>query len=100
MDQCSYIFATRSLPCNTTECEAVKPRDTVLCYKLSEQSGRYDAIVDRIIRKVHDSGAPCDCRFLVRYVHDRSEEYVALRKLCLRPEKLRAWHEQQNETNN
>jgi len=24
----------RSLPCNTKECEAVKPRDTVLCYKV------------------------------------------------------------------
>ncbi|KAG2481095.1 hypothetical protein PVAP13_J683265 [Panicum virgatum] len=90
----------RSLPCNTKYCGAVKPRDIVLCYKLSEHSRLYfDAQVDRIIRKPHDSRAACDCKFLVRYLHDRSEECVSLRKLCLRPEKLQAWLELQKETN-
>ena len=45
--------------------------------QLSEHNGFYfDAEVDHIIRKTHDSTAACGCRFLVCYVHDRSEVHI------------------------
>ncbi|PUZ74768.1 hypothetical protein GQ55_1G091700 [Panicum hallii var. hallii] len=76
----------RSLPFRATECVLLRCWDRVLCYKESEQSGLYfDAQVHgRQIRKGHDS-RECDCRFLVRYDHDQSEEIVYLRNLCRRP---------------
>ncbi|KAG2649632.1 hypothetical protein PVAP13_1NG233138 [Panicum virgatum] len=76
----------RSLPLRATECVLVHCWDLVLCYKESEQStGLYfDARVHGREIKSHDS-RECDCRFLVRYEHDQSEEIVYLRNLCRRP---------------
>ncbi|CAD6257623.1 unnamed protein product [Miscanthus lutarioriparius] len=75
----------RSVPYKATECANVHCRDPVLCYKESEQSGLYfDAEVHAIERKTHHSGEECDCKILVLYVHDNSEDIVSLRKLCRR----------------
>ncbi|AQL03550.1 protein SAWADEE HOMEODOMAIN HOMOLOG 2 isoform X1 [Zea mays] len=72
----------RSVPYKATECADVHIWDPVLCYKVSEQSGLYfDAEVHAIERKTHNSGEECDCKILVLYVHDNSEDIVSLKKL-------------------
>ncbi|KAG8075910.1 hypothetical protein GUJ93_ZPchr0006g46223 [Zizania palustris] len=50
-----------------------------------EQALYFDARVHDTQRRHHDVRG-CRCRFLVRYVHDGSEEIVPLRKVCRRPE--------------
>ncbi|KAG0529263.1 hypothetical protein BDA96_05G083300 [Sorghum bicolor] len=75
----------RSVPYKATECATVRCRDPVLCYKVSEQSGLYfDAEVHVIERKTRHPREECDCKILVLYVHDNSEDIVTLRKLCRR----------------
>ncbi|GFZ05517.1 similar to DNA-BINDING TRANSCRIPTION FACTOR 2 [Actinidia rufa] len=76
----------RSLPCESSECVAVLPRDLVLCFQeVKEQALYFDAHVLDAQRRRHDVRG-CRCRFLVRYDHDQSEEIVPLRKVCRRPE--------------
>lgn len=76
----------RSLPCESSECVAVLPTDLILCFQEGkDQALYYDAHVLDAQRRRHDVRG-CRCRFLVRYDHDQSEEIVALRKVCRRPE--------------
>lgn len=76
----------RSLPCEASECVAVLPGDLVLCFQEGKEQALYfDAHVLDAQRRRHDVRG-CRCRFLVRYVHDQSEEIVPLRKVCRRPE--------------
>ncbi|XP_076904749.1 uncharacterized protein LOC143560305 isoform X3 [Bidens hawaiensis] len=76
----------RSLPCEASECVAVLPADLILCFQEGKEQALYfDAHVLDAQRRRHDVRG-CRCRFLVRYDHDQSEEIVALRKICRRPE--------------
>ncbi|PQM36002.1 protein SAWADEE HOMEODOMAIN HOMOLOG 2 [Prunus yedoensis var. nudiflora] len=76
----------RSLPCESSECVAVLPGDLILCFQEGKEQALYfDAHVLDAQRRRHDVRG-CRCRFLVRYVHDQSEEIVPLRKVCRRPE--------------
>ncbi|XP_071691922.1 uncharacterized protein [Rutidosis leptorrhynchoides] len=76
----------RSLPCESSECVAVLPADLILCFQEGKEQALYfDAHVLDAQRRRHDVRG-CRCRFLVRYDHDQSEEIVALRKICRRPE--------------
>nr|XP_043624883.1 titin-like [Erigeron canadensis] len=76
----------RSLPCEASECVAVLPSDLILCFQEGKEQALYfDAHVLDAQRRRHDVRG-CRCRFLVRYDHDQSEEIVALRKICRRPE--------------
>ncbi|XP_018498432.2 protein SAWADEE HOMEODOMAIN HOMOLOG 2 isoform X1 [Pyrus x bretschneideri] len=76
----------RSLPCESSECVAVLPGDLILCFQEGKEHALYfDAHVLDAQRRRHDVRG-CRCRFLVRYVHDQSEEIVPLRKVCRRPE--------------
>ncbi|GAB2284453.1 hypothetical protein Dimus_018904 [Dionaea muscipula] len=76
----------RSLPCESTECVVVLPGDLILCFQEGKEQALYfDAQVLDAQRRRHDVRG-CRCRFLVRYVHDQTEEIVPLRKLCRRPE--------------
>ncbi|KAL5565326.1 hypothetical protein UlMin_028490 [Ulmus minor] len=76
----------RSLPCEASECVAVLPGDLILCFQEGKEQALYfDAHVLDAQRRRHDVRG-CRCRFLVRYVHDQSEEIVPLRKVCRRPE--------------
>ncbi|KAK9130978.1 hypothetical protein Sjap_011465 [Stephania japonica] len=75
----------RSIPLEPSECECVKVGDIVLCYQESTAQAIYfDARVENIERKLHDIRG-CRCHFMVRYVHDNTEETVRLRRLCRRP---------------
>ncbi|TVU11275.1 hypothetical protein EJB05_44849, partial [Eragrostis curvula] len=60
-----------------------------IVYNISQESEELafycDASVEGIERKRHDS-TECDCKFLVRYEHDKSEEIVRLAKLRRRLE--------------
>ncbi|PWA62102.1 homeodomain-like, SAWADEE domain protein [Artemisia annua] len=76
----------RSLPCEASECVAVLSSDLILCFQEGKEQALYfDAHVLDAQRRRHDVRG-CRCRFLVRYDHDQSEEIVALRKICRRPE--------------
>ncbi|OWM88626.1 hypothetical protein CDL15_Pgr002393 [Punica granatum] len=76
----------RSLPCEASECVAVLPGDVILCFQEGKEQALYfDAQVLDAQRRRHDARG-CRCRFLVRYLHDDSEEIVPLRKVCRRPE--------------
>ncbi|KAL4271867.1 hypothetical protein GQ457_13G003780 [Hibiscus cannabinus] len=76
----------RSLPCEASECVAVLPGDLILCFQEGKDQALYfDAHVLDAQRRRHDVRG-CRCRFLVRYVHDQSEEIVPLRKVCRRSE--------------
>ncbi|MCL7027428.1 hypothetical protein MKW94_023079 [Papaver nudicaule] len=75
----------RSIPIEPSECETVEVGDLVLCFQESEDQAIYfDAHILEINRRLHDIRG-CRCDFLVRYVHDNSEESVRLRRLCRRP---------------
>ncbi|KAK4484696.1 hypothetical protein RD792_007288, partial [Penstemon davidsonii] len=76
----------RSLPCESSECVAVLPKDLILCFQEGKDQALYfDAHVLDAQRRRHDVRG-CRCRFLVRYDHDQSEEIVPLKKVCRRPE--------------
>ncbi|CAL5023046.1 unnamed protein product [Urochloa decumbens] len=63
----------RSVPFKAAECVLVRCRDLVLCYKESQRSCLYfDAVVHARRVPTHYTGQ-CDCKFLVRYEHDDSE---------------------------
>ncbi|KAL6205800.1 PREDICTED: protein SAWADEE HOMEODOMAIN HOMOLOG 2 [Fragaria vesca subsp. vesca] len=91
----------RSLPCESSECVAVLPGDLILCFQEGKEQALYfDANVLDAQRRRHDVRG-CRCRFLVRYVHDQSEEIVPLRKVCRRPEtdyRLHQLHAENNTT--
>ncbi|KAF5199073.1 Sawadee homeodomain-like protein [Thalictrum thalictroides] len=75
----------RSLPLESSECHKVNVGDLVLCFhEKRDQAIYYDAHVLEIQKKLHDVRG-CRCLFLVRYVHDNTEERVQLRRLCCRP---------------
>uniref|UniRef100_A0A0E0LBN2 Homeobox domain-containing protein n=1 Tax=Oryza punctata TaxID=4537 RepID=A0A0E0LBN2_ORYPU len=86
----------RSHPCVPTECAAVLPGDTILCFQEGKHQALYfDAHVLDAQKRRHDARG-CRCRFLVCYDHDESEEIVPLRKMCRRPEldyRLQILHE-------
>ncbi|XP_076915069.1 protein SAWADEE HOMEODOMAIN HOMOLOG 1-like [Bidens hawaiensis] len=76
----------RSVPLEHSECNKVTVGDTLLCFQ--ERNGDasyYDALVIDIQRKLHDVRG-CRCVFLIRYVHDNSEESVQLNSLCGPPD--------------
>ncbi|KAL3821226.1 hypothetical protein ACJIZ3_007131 [Penstemon smallii] len=76
----------RSLPCESSECVVVLPKDLILCFQEGKDQALYfDAHVLDAQRRRHDVRG-CRCRFLVRYDHDQSEEIVPLKKVCRRPE--------------
>ncbi|XP_050367892.1 protein SAWADEE HOMEODOMAIN HOMOLOG 2 isoform X2 [Argentina anserina] len=89
----------RSLPCESSECVAVLPGDLILCFQEGKEQALYfDANVLDAQRRRHDVRG-CRCRFLVRYVHDQSEEIVPLRKVCRRPETDYRLHQLHAENN-
>jgi len=86
----------RSLPCEATDCVAIKPGDLILCFREGkEQSIYFDAHVLDVQRKRHDVRG-CRCRFLIRYDHDQAEERVPLRRVYRRPEGLFSWEFAEN----
>ncbi|XP_051137279.1 protein SAWADEE HOMEODOMAIN HOMOLOG 1-like [Andrographis paniculata] len=78
----------RSVALDHSECRKVKVGDLVVCFQEKQDEARYyDARVLEIQRRWHDIRG-CRCLFLVRYLHDDSEERVRLRRICCRPEML------------
>ncbi|TKY64448.1 SAWADEE HOMEODOMAIN-like 1 [Spatholobus suberectus] len=75
----------RSVPLVPSECHKVKDGDLVLCFLEREDYALYcDARVVKIQRKLHDP-TECTCTFIVRFVHDDTEEGVSWNRLCCRP---------------
>nr|GEW52101.1 protein SAWADEE homeodomain homolog 1-like [Tanacetum cinerariifolium] len=80
----------RSVPLEHSECNRVMVGDTVLCFQEKSDQARYhDAQVIDIQRKLHDIRG-CRCIFLVQYEHDKTEESVRLKRLCMSPRILEA----------
>ncbi|PWA82649.1 Chromo domain-like protein [Artemisia annua] len=80
----------RSVPLEHSECNRVMVGDTVLCFQEKPDQARYyDAQVIDIQRKLHDIRG-CRCVFLVQYEHDKTEESVRLKRLCMSPRILEA----------
>ncbi|KAL5160350.1 Protein SAWADEE HOMEODOMAIN-like protein 1 [Glycine soja] len=75
----------RSIPLEPSECHKVKDGDLVLCFLEREDYALYcDARIVKIHRKIHDP-TECTCTFIVRFVHDNTEEGVSFDRICCRP---------------
>ncbi|XP_020227511.1 protein SAWADEE HOMEODOMAIN HOMOLOG 1 isoform X1 [Cajanus cajan] len=75
----------RSVPLEPSECHKVKDGHLVLCFLEREDYALYcDARVVKVQRKIHDP-EDCTCTFIVRFVHDNTEEGVSWKRLCCRP---------------
>ncbi|RDX81197.1 Protein SAWADEE HOMEODOMAIN-like 1, partial [Mucuna pruriens] len=75
----------RSVPLESSECHKVKDGDLVLCFLEREDYALYcDARVVKIQRRIHDP-TECTCTFIVRFIHDNTEEGVSWNRLCCRP---------------
>ena len=75
----------RSIPLEPSECHKVKDGDLVLCFLEKEDYALYcDARIVKIQRNIHDP-TDCTCTFIVRFVHDNTEEGVSFDRICCRP---------------
>lgn len=88
------VVRIHSLPCEATDCVAIKPGDLILCFREGKEKSIYfDAHVLDVQRKCHDARG-CHCRLLIRY--DQAEERVPLRRFYRRPEGLFSWEFAEN----
>ncbi|KAL9304432.1 hypothetical protein ACSQ67_021695 [Phaseolus vulgaris] len=75
----------RSVPLAPSECHRVQDGNLVLCFLERDDYALYcDARVMKIQRRIHDP-TECTCTFIVRFLHDHSEEGVSWNRLCCRP---------------
>ncbi|WVZ22808.1 hypothetical protein V8G54_001352 [Vigna mungo] len=58
----------RSIPLAPSDCQKLQDGNVILCF----------------LRRVHDP-TECTCTFIVRYLHDQTEEEVSWNRLCCRP---------------
>ncbi|KAL2338032.1 hypothetical protein Fmac_012478 [Flemingia macrophylla] len=75
----------RSIPLEPSECHKVKEGQLALCFLEREDYALYcDAVVVKVQRKIHDP-EECNCTFIVRFVHDNTEEGISWNRICRRP---------------
>ncbi|MED6118890.1 hypothetical protein PIB30_006681 [Stylosanthes scabra] len=75
----------RSIPLEPSECHKVNDGDLVLCFLEKDDYALYvDAHIVQVLRRLHGP-TECRCIFVVRYLHDKTEEGVPWNRLCCRP---------------
>ncbi|XP_057451866.1 uncharacterized protein LOC130743649 [Lotus japonicus] len=84
----------RSIPLEPSKCHKVKDGDFVLCFlEKGDYTLYFDARVVRIQRRLHDATA-CKCIFIVRFIHDNSEEEIHWKGVCYRPTQNKSTQEE------
>ncbi|XP_047177385.1 uncharacterized protein LOC124844479 isoform X3 [Vigna umbellata] len=75
----------RSIPLAPSECQKLQDGNLILCFLERDDYALYcDARIVKIQRRVHDP-TECTCTFIIRYLHDQTEEEVSWNRLCCRP---------------